>query len=124
MLLTQNWRRIKKKRLYNTFNFSDNDINQCFWLRKDVYSYEYMDECEKFNVTSLPEKEELHWNLNMKYVIDASYMHAKIVCKNFEIKNLVEYHYFYLKSDTLFLADVLWNLRKMCLRTYHVDPAK
>ena len=34
-------------------------------------------------------------------------MHRKRVCKDFEIKHLGEYHDFYLKSDTLFLADVL-----------------
>ena len=48
-------------------------------------------------------------------------MHAKRVCKDFEIKNLGEYHYFYLKRDTLLLADVLENFRKMCLEIYELD---
>ena len=30
----------------------------------------------------------------------------------------------YLKSDTLLLADVLENLRKMSLQIYHWDPLK
>ena len=41
----------------------------------------------------------------MEYITDADYMHAKIVCKDFEIKNLGEYHDLYLKSDT-FLDDL------------------
>ena len=52
-------------------------------LRKDVYSYEYMDDWEKFNETALSEKEEFYKNSNMEDIRDADYM--------------------YLKSDTLFL---------------------
>ena len=65
-------------------------------LRKGVYPYGYMDDWEKFNETTLPEKEQFHSNLNMKEIIDADYMHGKRVCKDFEIKNLGEYHYLYL----------------------------
>ena len=70
-------------------------------LRKGLYPYEYMDDWEKSNETTLPEKEEFYGNLNMEDTTDADYMNAKIVCKNFEIKNLGEYHDLYLKSDTL-----------------------
>ena len=41
-------------------------------------------------------------------------MHVKRVCKDFEIKNLLEYHDLYLKNDPLLLADVFKNLIKMC----------
>ena len=51
-------------------------------------------------------------------------MHANKVCKDFEIKNLGEYHDLYLKNDTLHLADVSENFRDMCLKMYHLDPAK
>ena len=48
-----------RKRLKNTFNFSNNDINKfILLLRKGFYLYEYMDEWEKFSETSLPKKEE------------------------------------------------------------------
>ena len=55
-----------------------------------------MDDWEKFNETTLPEKEQFHSNLNIEEIIDADYMHGKRVCKDFEIKNLGEYHYLYL----------------------------
>ena len=60
----------------------------------------------------------------MEYITDADYMHAKRICKDFEIKDLGEYHVFYLKSDTLLPVDVLENFRKMCLKMYEPDPAK
>ena len=55
-------------------------------LRKAVSHYEYMDEWQKFNETSLPKKEEFYSDLNMEDITDAYYMHAKRVCKDFQIK--------------------------------------
>ena len=83
------------------------------FLRKRVYPYEYMDDCEKFNETTLPKKEEFYNNLNMEDITDADYIHAKRVCKDFEIKKLGKYHDLYLKSDKLRLVDVFENFRKM-----------
>ena len=46
-----------KKQFLNTYKFSNHDINKfILLLRKNVYPYEYMDDWEKFNETSLPEK--------------------------------------------------------------------
>ena len=42
-----------------------------------------------------------NFNLNMKKITDADCMHAKRVCKDFEIG---EYHDIYFKSDTFLLA--------------------
>ena len=81
-----------------------------------------MNEWKKFNETSLPKKEEFYSNLNMEDITDAYYMQSKRVCKDFEIKNLGEYHDLCLKSDILPLGDVFKNLRKMCLKIYHLDP--
>ena len=83
-----------------------------------------MEKWEKFNETPLSEKEEFYSNLNLEDITDADYMYAKRVCKEFEIKKLCEYHDLYLKSDTLLLADVFENFRKMCLKIYHLDPLK
>ena len=45
-----------------------------------------MDDWGKFNETALPEKEDFYIHLNMEDITDADYAHAKIVCKDFEIK--------------------------------------
>ena len=84
-----------KKRFKITFKFSNNDISKSILLlRKRVHPYEFMDDWEKFNETTLPEKEDFYSNLNMEDITGAGYMHGKRVCKDFEIKNLGEYHYF------------------------------
>ena len=56
-------------------------------LRKGVYLYEYMDDWEKFNERTLPEKEEFYRKLNMEDITDADYMQTRRVCKEFELKN-------------------------------------
>ena len=50
-------------------------------LGKVVCFYEYIDEWEKFNKTSLPEKEEFYTNLNMEHITDADYTRAKEFAK-------------------------------------------
>ena len=46
-------------------------------------------------------------------------MHAKRVCKDFEIKNVGQYHDFMFKV----MADVFENFRNMCLEIYELDSA-
>ena len=105
-----------KKQFKNTFKFSDNDISKSILLlRKGVYPQEYMDKWEKFNETTLPEKEKFYSNLAMEDIPDADDTHAKRSCKDIEMKKLGEYD-LYLKSDTLLLADVFENFRKNVLK--------
>ena len=114
-----------KERVLNTCEVSNHDSNNFILLfRKGVYLYEYAYDCEKFNETSLPEKEDFYSHLNMGDITDADYAHAKRVCKDFEIKHLGEYHDLYIQRDMLLLADVFENLQNMCLEIYELDPAK
>ena len=114
-----------KERFFNTCKFSNHD-NKKFHLllRKGVYPYEYMDDWKKCNETSLPEKQDFYIHLDMGDITDADYAHEKRVCKDFEIKNLGEFHDLYVQSDTLLLSDVFENFRNTCLKTYRLDPAK
>ena len=78
-------------------------------LRKGSYSYEYMDDLEKFHET-LSKKEEFYSHLNMKDITDKDDMHAKRVCKDFKIKKLGKYYDFYVQGNTLLLlVDVFEN---------------
>ena len=57
-------------------------------LQKGVYSYEYMNDWEKFSETSLPEKEDFYSYLIMEDITDAEYAHAKRVYKDLKIKKI------------------------------------
>ena len=65
-----------------------------------------MDDWEKFNETTLPEKEDFYSQSNMEDITDADYAQTKTVCKDFEIKNLGQYHDLYIQGNTLLLADL------------------
>ena len=94
-----------KERFLNTYKFSNYDYNKfTLLLRKNVHPYEQMDDWEKFNETSLLEKEDFYSHLNIEDITDAAYD-----AKNFELKNLREYHNLYVQSDTLLLDDVFEN---------------
>ena len=68
-----------------------------------------MDDWVKFDETSLPEREDYYSNLSMKYITNADNVDGKRICKDLKIKNLGEYHDFYVQINTLLLADVFEN---------------
>ena len=50
-----------KKKFKNTFEFSKHDISKfILLLRKGIDSYKYMEDLEKFNTETLPEKKEFY----------------------------------------------------------------
>ena len=93
-------------------------------LRKGIYPYEYMDSWEKFDETSLPDKETFYSILNMEDITDVDYRHAKRLYKEFSNKSLRYYYDFHLQSDTLILADVFENFRNKWIEIYKLDPAQ
>ena len=59
------------KRFASTYEFCNENLNKfIFLLRKGVYPYEYMDNCERFDEASLPNKESFYSNLSMENIDD------------------------------------------------------
>ena len=108
----------------NAYEFCNKDINKfILLLRKNVYPYEYMDSWERFDETSLPDKDAFYSSLNMQDITDVDHRHANKVFKKFKLKNLGDYHDLHVQSDTLFLVDVFENFRNNCIKIYELDPA-
>ena len=76
-------------------------------LRKSVYLHEYMYNWKIFDETSLPDKEALYSELNVKDITDK-------VFNEFRLKNLGGYPDLYVQNDSLLLADVFENFRNKC----------
>ena len=77
------------KRFASTYEFCNKDLNKfILLLRKGVYPYEYMDNRERLNETSLPIKESFYSKLNMENIDDIDYRHGNNVFKRFKLKNL------------------------------------
>ena len=78
------------QRFTDIYEFCNGDLNKfILLLRKGVYPYEYMDSWERFNETSLPDKDAFYRNLNMEYIRDVDYNDAKVVFKNLIHKKVI-----------------------------------
>ena len=81
-----------------------------------------MDSQKKIEKESLPDKEYFYSELNKEHISDKDYAHAHEVWNTFNIRNLGEYHDFYVQLDTALLADVLESFRDKCFEIYKLDP--
>ena len=82
----QKFDELLKERFINTCKFSNHGNNKfILLLQKGVYPYEYMDDWEKFNETSLSEIQDFYSHLSIENINDADYAHTKRVCKDFKI---------------------------------------
>ena len=108
----------------NIYRFCNKDSNKfMLLLKKAVYHYEYMDSWERFDKTSLPNKEYFYSKLILKHISEADHTHVQKVWDTFNIKNLGEYHDLYVQCDTVQLAHVFERFRETCIEIYQLDPA-
>ena len=82
-----------------------------------------MSSWDRVEETKPPPKEAFCSKLNMVGVSSDNYEHPRSFWKEFEIKNLGEYHHLYLKTDLILLANVFEALREVCLKNYGLEPA-
>ena len=75
--LSKQVRRKVKENYFTSYKFSNHDNNMfILLLQKGVYPYVYMDDWEKLNETSLPEKKDFYCHLNMEDITDADNVHT------------------------------------------------
>ena len=82
-----------------------------------------MESWERINETSLPPKKAFYSDSNLEDLSDKDYLHAQKVWKEFEIRNLGEYHELYVQTGTLLLSDVYEKFRDKCIEIYGLDPS-
>ena len=92
-------------------------------IQKGVYPYEYMDSIDRFNEDKLPPKTAFYSSLTEENITDDDYDRAQKVWKEYDIKNLGDYHDLYLKTDVCLLADIFERFRDISLNIYKLDPA-
>ena len=90
--------------------------------RKLTYPYRYMDTFDKFAETQLPPKEAFFDDLAKKDIKDEDYSFVQKLWTTFQLKNLGDLHNLYVETDTLLLADVFENYRKVIHKNYGLDP--
>ena len=93
-------------------------------MRKGFYPYEYVDDWEEFNKTSLPEKEDTCSHLKMEEITNADCVHAKRFIKILKQTKLGKCHDLYVESDTLLLTDVFEDFQNVCLEIGELDPTR
>ena len=74
-----------------------------------------MDSWGRFNEASLSPKKSFYSELDLEDISDKDYLHAHKVWDVFEIRNLGEYHHFYVQTDTSLLADGFGKFRDTCI---------
>ena len=93
--------------------------------QKGFYPYSYFDSHEKFQEKSLPSIEK--WTNSLQdgqvSITPANFQHATKVFQKFGCENLGSYHDLYLTTDTLLLACVVEQFRKVTYSTYGLDSA-
>ena len=63
----------------------------------------------------MPDKEAICSNLNIRDITDVDYKQANRVFKNFDNKNIGDYHDLYFQSDALLLASVYESFTNECI---------
>ena len=123
-------------------NFSDKDFKYLIeefgskslelFKQKGDCPYEYMNSLERFNEEKLPARKYFYSSTKDEKIGDdgkisdghvsvKDYLTCEKNWDEFEMKNMDDYHYHYLKKDVLLLADVFEKFIDTCLKFYGLD---
>ena len=89
---------------------------------KGVYCDEYFNSFKKFNQGKLPSVDKFFISLKNRGISEKEYQRAADVWKVLKIKNLGEYHDFYVKADVLLLCNVFERFINVSLKDYGLGP--
>ena len=100
--------------------------------QKDAYPYEYMDSFKRLGEEKLPDEECFYSSVkdgttgeNSKkldgHISDEDYLMCKKIWNKFNMKNMGDYHGYYLGKDVLLLADIFEKFIVTCLKFYGMD---
>jgi len=90
-------------------------------FQKGMFPYEYFTDRRKFQETALPPKEAFSNRLANESLTDVDCERALKVWNHYDMKNLQQYHDFYLTTDVILLADVFEGFRCTMLNAHGVD---
>ena len=69
----------------------------------------------------LREEEVFYSCLKDEHISDKDYEHAQMVWNTFEVQDLRQHCYLYLKTDVILLADVFEDFRDNYMKSYQLD---
>ena len=124
--LSNNELKVKFSNLWKYFSTKYPNLDEkCFELltRKLPFPYAYFDTVDCFKEEKLPAIEMFRNDLTGEELAMDEYIFLQDLWKKFGLVNLGELQDLYVVVDTLLLADVFENYRKVALATYRLDPA-
>ena len=101
------------------------DIAEAFKMitSKLIFPYKYIDSFEKFEETEIPSQENFYNDLSEESVSDEEYSSLKRLWYLFDLKNIGQLSDLYVAVDTVLLADIFENLRRVSFSSIGLDPA-
>lgn len=96
------------------------------WKRlicKGVFPYDQVNTLAKLDDQQLPQCADFHSTLSEEPCSEDYYCYTHSIWRKFVYRTLREYMQLYLTTDLCLLSDVVDNVRAICNKAYHLDPA-
>ena len=92
-------------------------------IQTGFHPYEWVDGVDKLNYKGLPPREAFYSRLKRETTTQEEYKYALYVHEKLRCQSFLDYHFIYLKTDVLLLADIFEKFRTTCMKHYSSDPA-